>query len=189
VAVVTALKPLFPNLPFRIKWPNDICISSESGGVKLGGVLCEASSSAERSFIIVGLGLNCAEAPALGTVNQQVGHLSEYASGFDPDLKVNADRVRGPIVDSLRFCFERLAREGKGWVSAEYQHLALFQEGTALTWSPFIEQGVVLGLGDLAELRVRSSLGEVRSLYSEEVKVRKIKPSVRDQIRGDEFLL
>jgi len=42
-----------------IKWPNDLLV----GGRKLGGILCEAYSTGESGFVVVGIGINVHGAP------------------------------------------------------------------------------------------------------------------------------
>lgn len=61
ILVVRFLRERF-GVRFTIKWPNDILF----GGAKLGGILCESSSSGETfGELFVGIGLNIAVAPEL----------------------------------------------------------------------------------------------------------------------------
>jgi BirA family transcriptional regulator, biotin operon repressor / biotin---[acetyl-CoA-carboxylase] ligase len=53
LAVADAIAPLVLAQVW-LKWPNDVLVSDR----KIAGVLCEASVSAERTFIVVGIGLN-----------------------------------------------------------------------------------------------------------------------------------
>ena len=59
IAIAEALRSLFPELPVQVKWPNDLWVH----GKKLGGILCEAVGGRADSFIVIGIGLNCAVAP------------------------------------------------------------------------------------------------------------------------------
>ena len=54
-AVMRALAVVAPKMPVQIKWPNDLLVN----GRKIGGILCEAESEADRvRHVVVGIGLN-----------------------------------------------------------------------------------------------------------------------------------
>ena len=77
VAVVAALDRLSPGLDLAVKWPNDVLL----GGRKLAGMLIEAESSAAAlDWLVLGVGVNVASAPA-GTEFPAVA-LSERGSGI-----------------------------------------------------------------------------------------------------------
>ncbi|GAB4277501.1 MAG: biotin--[acetyl-CoA-carboxylase] ligase [Candidatus Rifleibacteriota bacterium] len=60
-AVLAALSGLFPEVDFRIKWPNDIL----AGKKKLAGILCEMVYEAgKKPRIVIGTGLNVNLEPA-----------------------------------------------------------------------------------------------------------------------------
>lgn len=55
LAVRRALRPLAPDLDFRIKWPNDVWL----GGHKLCGILCDMHAEPDRiHHVVAGIGLN-----------------------------------------------------------------------------------------------------------------------------------
>lgn len=54
LALHRAVKKLFPELEFSLKWPNDL-VSNK--GIKIAGILCEAILQ-EKNFFIIGTGLN-----------------------------------------------------------------------------------------------------------------------------------
>lgn len=55
IASVRALERMVPDLPFRIKWPNDIYCS----GRKISGTLCEMKAEMDRvNHVVVGTGIN-----------------------------------------------------------------------------------------------------------------------------------
>ena len=55
----------------RIKWPNDVLLEEDA---KLAGVLVEAGShGGKRDWMVAGIGLNLAEAPALGRPTACIG--------------------------------------------------------------------------------------------------------------------
>ncbi|HIP82453.1 MAG TPA: biotin--[acetyl-CoA-carboxylase] ligase [Desulfocapsa sulfexigens] len=57
LALCSAVEKLLPDIPFGLKWPNDLYCN----GKKCGGILVESSTpncSHEESFVVVGVGLN-----------------------------------------------------------------------------------------------------------------------------------
>jgi len=144
-----------------IKWPNDLFLD----GVKAGGILCESSLSGDvvRSFVIVGVGVNCAEAPLL-------------ADRSSARIPVSADALRTGVISALSGTLEELGGAGGvERISQAFSAVSLFKVGDSCRWreeSGVEGDGVVLGLGRHGELKVevRSKDGiEVRHLSSEEV--------------------
>jgi BirA family biotin operon repressor/biotin-[acetyl-CoA-carboxylase] ligase len=62
LAVGDAVASLVPGAPVQFKWPNDVLL----GGAKLAGILLETSGIGDGRIeaLIVGMGLNVAQAPA-----------------------------------------------------------------------------------------------------------------------------
>ncbi len=55
-----------PNTPtVRLKWPNDVLLVSTESARKVGGVLVEIKHTAERSYALLGVGLNLNTHPTL----------------------------------------------------------------------------------------------------------------------------
>lgn len=69
---------LRPGLSARIKWPNDIYLSSASDGIigKIAGIIVNCSNSVERSVnhVLIGVGVNLFSDPNLPNIT----HLSDY---------------------------------------------------------------------------------------------------------------
>ena len=72
-----------------LKWPNDLLLD----GAKLGGILAQAATGADRLFVVVGLGLNVGWAPPdaarLGPPTNPRGLLRAMLAAFDelpPDI-------------------------------------------------------------------------------------------------------
>lgn len=53
LATADAIAPLI-DCAVQLKWPNDVLVSNR----KIAGVLCESAVSPERTFVVVGIGLN-----------------------------------------------------------------------------------------------------------------------------------
>ncbi|WP_420744336.1 biotin--[acetyl-CoA-carboxylase] ligase [Roseovarius sp. S1116L3] len=63
LALHDALSAVAPHADLALKWPNDVLLS----GGKLAGILLEGASSAERmEHLVIGFGVNLAEAPPRG---------------------------------------------------------------------------------------------------------------------------
>jgi biotin-[acetyl-CoA-carboxylase] ligase BirA-like protein len=178
----------------RIKWPNDLWLVPEgsrpgAAGAKLGGVLCEAVGNRSGSFIVIGLGLNCAHAPP--GLDQETISLSEALG-----REVTADDVRDSMIQSLLRTLDELAQEsvGSAGIVRDYERLAAFPQSAEVEWaspspspSPGSsaadraaagapQRGRVLGLGPMGELVVTTAGGEELKLYAEDVKVRSGSP-------------
>jgi BirA family biotin operon repressor/biotin-[acetyl-CoA-carboxylase] ligase len=163
IAIAEAIRQAEPSLDTRIKWPNDLWI----GRAKLGGILCEAIASKMDSFIVIGIGLNCAGSPK--GLDQDTISLSEARGS-----PIIADDIRPAVLESLRARLERLRSAPERLIEElkrDYARLAALAPGTAITWSQG-RQGKVLGLGESGELKVLTSEGAEERLLAEDVRIR-----------------
>lgn len=55
IALHQSLRQLLPDLPFQLKWPNDLWSAQNR---KLSGILCEAVLNAQNCAVIAGIGIN-----------------------------------------------------------------------------------------------------------------------------------
>jgi BirA family biotin operon repressor/biotin-[acetyl-CoA-carboxylase] ligase len=105
LALVEALAPILPGpAALRLKWPNDLLL----GEAKLAGVLCESAARADGrlDWLVVGLGANLAEAPAV--VGRATACLADHAPAPAPAPEAVAIRVLHRVEAWQR----RLLREG-----------------------------------------------------------------------------
>ncbi len=83
LALCAAVEKLLPDVPFGLKWPNDLyCF-----GRKCGGILVESSAAncpLMDSFLIVGIGLN---------VNSQLSEFPENLQNNVTSLRILSDEV------------------------------------------------------------------------------------------------
>jgi BirA family biotin operon repressor/biotin-[acetyl-CoA-carboxylase] ligase len=165
VGVSSAIGKNFPEIPVRVKWPNDLWINEK----KTGGILCEAIGSKTTSFIVAGIGLNCAYAP--DGLDQETTSLSAEAH-----TEVTADQIRDSVRKEILFTLEELQKKGKDWILSRYSEIAALPIGSEITWGEK-GSGVIQGLGELGELLVKDDVGAEMKLYAEDVnrKVRKRK--------------
>lgn len=169
LAIAEFLRGLHPELRVEVKWPNDLWLNQ----CKLGGLLCEASSNETETCVIIGIGLNCAQAPQ--GLDQQAVSLSDFLN--EP---ITADEVRAPIVKAVLKVVERLLERGSEEFRQSYEYLAAFKAGQEVEWGDGSKNsfGTVLGLGPSGELRVNAQDQEL-SLFAEDVKIRRRKQADR----------
>ncbi|MEO5971112.1 MAG: biotin--[acetyl-CoA-carboxylase] ligase [Bdellovibrionia bacterium] len=167
VGIVGHLRKRFP--PFEtsplevlVKWPNDIYLK----GRKLGGILCE-SVGGPKSFVIVGIGLNCVASPNGPDLN--AADLTTMLAG----QKITADDIRLGLVDSVLYEMNRLVSEGPKNIVGHYHEWALLKPGTKVEWDQGKKSGFVNSLGPSGELEVLTSHGTTVSLFAEDVSLDK----------------
>jgi BirA family transcriptional regulator, biotin operon repressor / biotin---[acetyl-CoA-carboxylase] ligase len=167
IGVSSAIQKVLPQFqtPVRVKWPNDVWID----GKKAGGILCEAVGGKTDSFIIAGIGLNCAY--TIEGLDQETTSLSAQTG-----ITVTADLVREFVREEVLSSLDELNKKGKNWIVSKYSEIAELPVGSEIQWGDQ-GSGTVLGLGDLGELLVKDGSGSEIRLYAEDVtkKVRKRK--------------
>jgi BirA family biotin operon repressor/biotin-[acetyl-CoA-carboxylase] ligase len=122
VAAHEALGALMPAPSrLRLKWPNDLL----AGGAKLGGILTEAGTSPTgHEWIVAGIGLNIAAAPAAeGRAVTSLAALGGTAG---------VDEVAERLLAALAAEVARFAAQGMAGLVAAWRERAL-PEGTVMT--------------------------------------------------------
>jgi BirA family biotin operon repressor/biotin-[acetyl-CoA-carboxylase] ligase len=167
LAVYQAAKDLKPELDLVLKWPNDLGIRDRKLGFrKIGGILCEGVGSASGTYVIAGIGVNCAIAPETDQPTAALGvSVDSFRENLVPRL---AGITRGSFQDTR----------------ADYTRASLLRRGDAIEWKDLrLEQesplhpnentGVFEAYGDNGELLARpDGKLEVQRLFSEEIKLR-----------------
>ena len=84
IASVRALERMVPDLPFGIKWPNDI----HCRGRKISGTLCEMKAEIDRvNYVVVGTGINVNLKPIDDSIR-------DYATSLSIETDTEYSRVR-----------------------------------------------------------------------------------------------
>ncbi|MGC3976286.1 MAG: biotin--[acetyl-CoA-carboxylase] ligase [Nitrospira sp.] len=127
-------------LPVSVKWPNDLLIRDK----KVGGILCEQTSTAERTMaIIIGIGMNI-NAP-LSSFPQD---LQQGATTLAAEAGQTCDRV-AILADLLRRLEQRLDRlflEGPAGMLEEFtQRCSTVGKTVRVTLE---EQGMIQGIAE-----------------------------------------
>ena len=142
----------------RIKWPNDLWLDER----KLGGILVEAASSAGRSFVVVGVGLNIRPRPGDGLRTPPAAMREVW-----PEATAGAalGRVALPLVQTLL----AFAQTGFAPLQARYAARDVLAGREVITSDG--QQGQALGVGPAGALRLQLP-GQVLEVVSAEVSVR-----------------
>jgi biotin-[acetyl-CoA-carboxylase] ligase BirA-like protein len=163
LAVYETASELKPELPLALKWPNDLGLRDRKVLFrKVGGILCEGVGSSEGSFIVAGIGVNCAIAPE---TDQPTGSLG-----------ISVDLFRENLLSRFRTLFDSPVEV----LRSQYSRASLLKRGDSISWrdlrsepsTPEFE-GEFEKYGENGELiAVQSGSSEMRRLYSEEIKLR-----------------
>ncbi len=156
LAVYEAVVPLIPDpVPLQLKWPNDLTFA----GAKLAGILLEREGEA----LVVGVGVNLAQAPAIE--GRAVLALASLAPA--PDRGIFA----ASLAASFALELERWRSYGLEPLTRRWQSAA-HPPGTALTVAPQGEApllGAFDGLTDNGALRLRLADGTTRVMHAGDV--------------------
>jgi biotin-(acetyl-CoA carboxylase) ligase len=163
LAVYETARGTRPDADLVLKWPNDLGIRDRKLGFrKVGGILCEGVGSAAGTFVVAGIGVNCAIAPE---TDQPTAALGVAVDAFRERLVAKLPALLTRSIDELR---------------SEYARASLLKRGDPISWrdlrldvdSPEIE-GRFESYGEHGELLARADgSAEVKRLFSEEIKLR-----------------
>ncbi|GJM06925.1 MAG: bifunctional ligase/repressor BirA [marine bacterium B5-7] len=160
LATVAALKQCMPDIPFALKWPNDVLV----GGSKLVGILVEVQAESNGACTaIIGIGVNVnmsMQTPASAEISQAWASLFSV-SGQSTDRNLLA----ALLLDQLNVSLDRFVETGFSDFVAEWEcaDCLLGQEITVKNhdkqW-----QGQVLGVNTLGQLRLLTENGEEKTI-------------------------
>jgi BirA family biotin operon repressor/biotin-[acetyl-CoA-carboxylase] ligase len=157
LAVFRVAKRAKPAFDLAVKWPNDLVLRDRKiGPRKVGGILCEGVGSAAGTFVVAGIGVNCAIAPETDQPTASLG--------------VSVDSFRESVVTEVT----RILSEPIGRLKDEYAEASLLQEGDEIEWKDLhtggIGHGRFFAYGESGEL-VANVAGTAKRLYSEEIRL------------------
>ncbi len=160
VAIAKALRA-FGVAQAALKWPNDLVI----GDAKLGGILVETRNRDRASLAVIGIGINCRRAPALGRrLRRRVAFLEEFISVPS----------RNQIIQKTGLALQGAldAFEARGFDALREEWLALHAHGGQRLRVRLADgrmvSGIAAGLADDGGLRLRTRAGE-RAIRSGQV--------------------
>jgi len=151
-----------------LKWPNDLLAADG----KLAGVLVELSGEYQGPCAaVIGIGLNLRLTDALrAQAGQPACDLATLAGGDVPDRNVVAARLIAALVEGLR----EFERDGFASFAQDYaRHDLLAGRALKLSGAQGHFEGTGAGVDARGALQVRLASGELRSVDSAEVTVRR----------------
>ncbi|GAQ14537.1 biotin-protein ligase [Myroides odoratimimus] len=162
LSVYSSLKKLY-NLPFSIKWPNDIL----SYNKKIGGILIENIIKASgETLSIVGIGINANQ--------ENFDHLPQATSLFKLcGDKVNKDELMHSILESLTVYCQKYLASGSTFIWEEY-HRSLYRINVPSVFelpSGIRFMGIILGVTKNGLLSVKKEDDSVALFDIKQVKL------------------
>ncbi len=166
VAVVQAIKALYPALETNIKWPNDLLIN----GKKCTGILTEMIADPDRiQALLIGIGIN---------VNQQLHEFPEelqsIATSLAIELKEKVDRAAllAKILGYLEHYGDYYVKYGFAPIKTlwEQSSTTIGQQVRATTVREVIE-GKAIAITESGVLEIQTATGEIKSVYSADVEI------------------
>lgn len=166
LSVRDAVAAAAPRARVQVKWPNDVVVSGDDGGLrKVAGILVEAVGSGSRTAVVVGVGINV----HTRTFPDDLAAVASSVALLEPDVPP----ARAPIlVDALVGLgrdLELVAARGLGLVHARLVAADALR-GRAVRTEDGVE-GTARGIDLDGRLAVDTGAGVVRVL-SGEVRVR-----------------
>lgn len=166
VAVVNAMKALYPSLTPEIKWPNDILMN----GKKTTGILTEMLAEADCvNALLVGIGIN---------MNQQMTdfpeELQDIATSLAVELgqPVNRAQLVAMICTYLENYTEQYVKHGFSRLKTLWEEASgtIGKQIRATTLREVLE-GKAIGITEDGVLQLQLASGEVRGIYSADIEL------------------
>lgn len=146
----------------RVKWPNDLLVD----GRKLGGILCEAGTTAGKGWLVAGIGIN---------VHQQhddfPADIRDHATSVAAAAGFDVDRAElaGRLVAALLGIADAMATPlDTGALAALQERDALRGHAIAVDGRP---AGTAHGFAAHGDLLVRGHDGQIRTVRSGTVRI------------------
>ena len=135
-----------------LKWPNDVLI----GGAKVCGILIELVAHRRPLECVVGIGLNLdVPAETRAAIGQEVTDLGEHG------VETGRETVAAGLLSNVVRYVEEFKRSGFAGMRAAYDEVHACHGKPCRILQGNIEyEGIVLGVTDDGELRVRGRDGE-----------------------------
>lgn len=165
VAAVKAIEEVF-KIKTDIKWVNDIY----HNGKKVAGILTKAAFSSQNKtdYVIVGIGINLTEPE--GGFNEEI---KDIASALRKEVTyTERDRLVGVFLREFLSYYNDMP---KLTFSEEYKNRLLYiGEKITVREKENLYEATVTGTDERLRLKVRTENGEEKTLYTEEITIRKI---------------
>ncbi|OCS89447.1 biotin--[acetyl-CoA-carboxylase] ligase [Caryophanon latum] len=166
VAVINAMKALYPSLEPVIKWPNDILI----GGKKTTGILTEMLAESDRvNALLVGIGINMNQA-----MSDFPDELQTIATSLAVELGHTVDRAElvAMICSYLENYTQLYVKHGFSRLKTLWEESSgtIGKRIRATTLREVLE-GIAIGITEDGVLQLQLDSGEVRGIYSADIEL------------------
>ena len=166
VAVVNAMKALYPEVDAKIKWPNDILI----GGRKCTGILTEMVAEADRvEAILIGIGINVNQ-----TMEDFPMELKQIATSLSLAVGETVDRAK--LMATVLFYLEHYADL---YVKHGFSRIKMLWEEASATIGQFVRattlreviEGKAIAITESGVLEIATATGEIKQVYSADIEI------------------
>lgn len=164
VALCDALEPVLHNRP-GIKWINDLVYDRK----KLAGILTELVFTGDEICAIVGIGINCRQAP--GDFDPSIRSIATSVAmitGQKPDR----EQLTASILEQLVLLDQQLLTNRSHWMERYRADCITLGQKVSVLQNDTAEHGTALSVLDDGALLVRFDDGSERAVNSGEVSVR-----------------
>ena len=163
VAVHEGLAACCPEIPARIKWPNDILVE----GRKVAGILCEASLEADRVHrVVLGIGIN-----VNGVSVPRALRASATTLRIAGGREVSRPALLGAVLNQLEARYQGWLRDGSlsGILDYFERHSALNGRPVAAENLSGVVHGTARGITPAGELVIETAAGALLQLLAGDV--------------------
>ena len=162
VALAEALQVL--QVPVQLKWPNDLL----KGGKKLAGVLVESASHGERTWAVIGIGLNLRMPDEL---EQKIGHEVADASWL---AQMDRNQLLAILLNHLVLAMEQFDCSGLSGFVQRWNALHAWsgQKVNLIDQGRVIRQGIASGINHQGCLMLQDEQGMLTPVMVGDVSLR-----------------
>lgn len=166
VAVVNAMKAMFPNITPEIKWPNDILIQ----GLKTTGILTEMIAEADRvQALLIGVGIN---------VNHEKADFPDELQLIATSLAIEVGKPVNRVLFASNFLYflehysNHYVKHGFHLIKQLWEEASgtIGKQVKATTLREVVE-GEAIGITEQGVLQILRADGEIIGVYSADIEL------------------
>lgn len=164
--VLDLMKIKHPNVPLKIKWPNDLVTCENKTLYKMGGILCEKiKTTQKKQFIIAGIGINFLRLPA-----EKLETLPITVSHFVSQDQIDLEEFKLELVELIRLRFDTSEMHLFRNELDQFNVHSAFNREELISWqeSGVTKMGKFIGLNENGALKVDYN-GKELLLYANEI--------------------
>jgi len=174
VGACRALRALLPPArqhEIQLKWPNDVLWR----GAKLAGILVETTRALEQTIVIMGIGINLRDAPAMSVaLERDVADWSQIAQVDAASAAIGVERIVAEIAQAWQTDVAQLNTHGAHAFPQHYAEVDALagRAVNILNQGEVVLSGVACGVNPNGQLLLHTDDGEVCPVTVGEVSVR-----------------